>query len=303
MKKSICYTLFGILCLFGACTHRNQSTFPDQRASLKALDRQIDTLAEQIINSLAVQKINKIAVIEFSDLDGKVPDLGKYLAEELTTRLFRTGKFQIVERRLMRRIIEEQNLSATGLIDENTASKLGRILGVDALTTGTVADLNTSVKINARLIATETGSVFAVASVNVPMSKEVEVLLGKKPKAPDSLDVGRFDGIWDVILDCFPKEGAFGYTYKITSSVKDGVLHGQYGTDSIPPCLTLNGKINPNGSAVILASGLSGDPKYNTYNYRRGTPYSYHIDATFSDSRGTGYRTESRTCNLTFIKR
>ena len=80
----------------------------------------------------------------------------------------------------MTKMMEEQKLNASGLIDEKTASKLARILGVDALTTGTLAELNTSVKINARLIAVETGSVFAVASVKVPMNKEVEILLLNK---------------------------------------------------------------------------------------------------------------------------
>jgi len=161
----------------------------------------------------------------------------------------------------MKKIMEEQKLSASGLIDAKTASMFGHILGVDALTTGTIADLNTSVKINARLIAVETGSVFAVASVKVPMNKEVEILMGKKPGTADISDVGRFNGIWDVILVCSPLEGALGYTNQFISSVKDGVLHGQYGMDGAGPCLTLDGKINPDGSAVIKAKGLTGEPK------------------------------------------
>jgi TolB-like protein len=301
--KYFCYILMGLVCLVGACAHRNQSILSERRASSKELDRQIDTLTEQIINSLTAQKINKIAVIEFSNLEGKVSDLGRYLAEELTTRLFRTGRFQIVERRLMNKMIEEQKLSISGLIDENTASRVGRVLGVDALATGTIADLNTSVKINARMIATETGSVFSVACVKVPMNKEMETLLGKKTGVAESSDAARFDGTWDVILDCFPQDKTLGYTYKIVSYVKDGVFHGQYGMDSIAPCLALDGKISPDGSAVILASGLAGDPKYNNYNYRKGAPYSYHIDATFSASRGTGSRLGQRICNVTFIKR
>jgi TolB-like protein len=297
--------LLGVLCFIGVCAagdQQNQNTLLEERASSRELDKQIDILTKQIISSLDAQKTRKIAVIEFLSLEGNVTGLGKYLAEELTTRLFRTGRFQIIERQLMKKMMEEQKLSATGLIDAKTASQFGQILGVDALTTGTIADLNTSVKINARLIAVETGSVFAVASVKVPMNNEVEILMGKKPGAADRSDVGRFDGTWDVILACSTQEGVLGYTYQFISSVKDGVFHGQYGTDGIAPCLTLDGKINSDGGAVIRANGLTGNQKYTPHDYKKGTPYSYHIDARFSDSRGTGKKIEGRACNLTFLK-
>jgi TolB-like protein len=299
------YVFLGALCLIGACAagnHQNQTSLSEQRASSKDLDKQIDILAQQIISSLKIQKIHKIAILEFPNLEGDVTGLGKYLVEELTTRLFRTGRFQIIERRLMNKIMEEQKLSATGFIDEKTASKFGRILGVDALATGTIAELNDSIKINARLIAAETGNVFAVASVNIPVNKEVEVLLGKRPGTAVNSDAGRFDGAWDVSLACPPKDGGLGYTLHFSALVKDGVFHGQYGTDGIAPCLTLDGKINADGGAVIRAKGLTGDQKYLMNNSKKGMPYSYHVDASFSGFRGAGARIEGRSCDLMFFK-
>jgi TolB-like protein len=300
------YFLFmGALCIIGACAagdHQKQAALSEQRASSVEFDRQIDILAQEIIDSLDVQKTHKIAVIEFPNLEGNVSDLGKYLAEELTTRLFRTGRFQMIERQLMKRMMEEQKLNASGLIDEQSASKLGRMLGVDALTTGTIAELNTGVKINARLIAVETGAVFAVASVKIPMSREIERLLGRKPAAVASSDAARFDGTWDVSIACPPKGEGIGYTVRLTALVKDGVLHGQSGTDARAP-LALDGKINPDGNAVIRAKGLTGEQKHLIRNsYGKGMPYSYHVDASFSGLRGTGTRIEGRGCNLLFFK-
>lgn len=305
--RYFCSICIGALCLLGACAaggRQDHAALQEQRASPGELDKQIDVLAEQIINSLAVQKTNNIAVIEFPDLEGKVPDLGRYLAEELTTRLFRTGRFRIIERQLMDKMMTEQKLSASGLIDEKTASKFGRILGVDALTTGTIADLNTSVKINARLIATDTGSVFAVASVNIPMTKEVEILLGKKPGATTGSDAKRFDGTWEVTLAC-PQhtDGALGFSYQFFAHVKNGVLHGQRGTEGDAASLTLDGKIDPDGSAMINAKGFTGDPKFSVNRAQKSSPYSYHISASFNGSRGIGKRIEGRMCDLTFMKR
>ena len=203
----------------------------------------------------------------------------------------------------MKKMMEEQKLSATGLIDAKTASRFGQILGVDALTTGTIADLNTSVKINARLISVETGSVFAVASVNLPMNKEVETLLGKKTGAALSSDPGRFDGTWDATLVCPRHDGAFGYSYQFTAQVKDGVFHGEYGSADKAPHFSFDGEIKPDGSSIITANGVTGDSKYSVFNVKKSTPVIYHIEAAFSGSRGTGKRIELRECNLTFVRR
>jgi len=303
------YSLFAValsLVFIGPCAAaeiRNQASLLEQRVQSRELDKQIDNLAGQIISNLNVKKTHKIAVIEFTNLEGKVSDLGKYLAEELTTRLFRTGKFQIVERQLMKKMMEEQKLNASGLVDAKTASRFGQILGVDALTTGTIADLNTSVKINARLIAVETGSVFAVASVSVPMTGEVETLLGKKPGSPAPADARRFDGTWDATLVCPRHEGAFGYAYQFTAQVKDGIFHGEYSSADKPPYFSFDGEIKPDGNAIITANGVTGDPKYALFSVKKSTPVIYHIEAAFSGSRGTGKRIELRKCDVTFVKR
>ena len=100
--KYFYYVFIGVLCLVGVCAagdQANQNNLQEQRASSRELDKQIDILAKQIISSLDAQKTHNIAVIEFTSLEGNVPALGKYLAEELTTRLFRTGRFRIIYRR------------------------------------------------------------------------------------------------------------------------------------------------------------------------------------------------------------
>lgn len=143
------------------------------------LDEKLADLSEQITNSMTEAYKTKIAVIEFSDLDGNITNFGKYLSEELITRLFMTKKFEVVERQLLNKIMAEHTLSLTGLVDPDSAKELGKILGVDAICSGTVTDLGTSVKVNARLIATETGTIFAVASVEIFKDETVIKLMGE----------------------------------------------------------------------------------------------------------------------------
>jgi TolB-like protein len=131
------------------------------------LESQLDRLVAQISDEMSGTRKTSIAVIPFFDLGGNVNELGNLLSEELITRLYRTGKFTVVERQMLNKILTEQKLQASGLIDEDSARKLGRLLGVEALVSGSVSDLNDHIKINARVISTETGQIFGVASVSV----------------------------------------------------------------------------------------------------------------------------------------
>lgn len=154
------------------------------RALAQTLEEGLRNLSTQIASKMTEGNKQKVAVIEFSDLDGKVTELGKFLSEELVTRLFMTKKFNVVERQLLNKIVEEHKLNLTGLVDETTAKQLGKILGVDAVCSGTITDLVNSVKINARLISTETGSVFAVASVQILKDEVIKKLMEKVSVAP-----------------------------------------------------------------------------------------------------------------------
>lgn len=143
------------------------------------LEEGLKSLSDQIVTGMAESKKQKIAVVEFSDLDGRITELGKFLSEELITRLFLSRKFDVVERQLLNKVLEEHRLNISGLIDETTAKKLGRILGVDAICSGTITDLINTVKLNSRLISTETGAIFAVASTNIQKDEVISKLLGK----------------------------------------------------------------------------------------------------------------------------
>lgn len=112
-----------------------------------------------------------LAVVEFSSLSGGVTDLGRLLSEELITRLFATGHYKVIERLLLNKAIAEHKLQLQGLVDPRSAKELGKILGVDAIMSGTIADLGDSLRVNARLIATETGEVLSVAAVTMRKDK------------------------------------------------------------------------------------------------------------------------------------
>lgn len=141
------------------------------------LENGIAELTEQITAEMAKSEKFVVAVVEFSDLQGNVSDLGRLISEELITQLYSTNKFRVIERQLLNKVISEQNLSLKGLVEPRSAAKLGSVLGVEAIVTGTITDLYQTIRINARLISAESGEIFAVASTKIEKDASVKILL------------------------------------------------------------------------------------------------------------------------------
>ena len=65
--------------------------------------------------------------------------LGTSASDILLTELVKSGKFIVVERDKINKIMEEQKLGMSGAIDPATAAKVGKILGLNAIVTGAVS--------------------------------------------------------------------------------------------------------------------------------------------------------------------
>lgn len=143
----------------------------------------LDYLADRITSDMWQHRIQYIAVSDFTDLNGSISELGIFVSEELLTRFHDNQTLKIVERRLLDKVLEEHQLGLTGLLDERSVKKLGKILGVDAICAGIITDLRATFKINARMIAVETGQVFAVASAEVDKNDALRILMRKYSRA------------------------------------------------------------------------------------------------------------------------
>ncbi len=140
------------------------------------LETGIQEVAKQLSAAMVGGKVKKVAIVEFPDLNGYQSALGQFIAEELITQLSigaNAGQFDVVERRQLMRVLQEQELSDSSLFDAQSISKIGKILGIEAIITGSIADLGTDVKINARVISVETAKVFGAASAKIPKNDTV----------------------------------------------------------------------------------------------------------------------------------
>jgi curli biogenesis system outer membrane secretion channel CsgG len=146
-------------------------------------------LAAALAADLRDRPARRVAVTDLPDLAGTVSDLGRYLAERLTTRLSQTPGFNVVERRRIAAVLAELRLELSDLFRADGARQLGRALGAEAIVVGTLSDLGSHVDVDVRVIDAETGAVLAGAEGTVRKVPDVEDLLGRarvSPPAPRS---------------------------------------------------------------------------------------------------------------------
>ena len=97
-----------------------------------------------------IEENASIAIMDLGTHEDAVPheinilNAGKASSEYLIQRLFQVGKFNLMDRTLVEEKIHVANLNTTGLIDPDTAKKIGELLGADYLVYGNVNDVTLS---------------------------------------------------------------------------------------------------------------------------------------------------------------
>jgi len=173
-------------------------------------------------------KRSKIAVLDF-DLKGagfETEDMGAIVAEWFITAFVKDGRFDVIERGLLKKILNEQKLGMSGILDETTATKIGKLLGVKIIISGSVLKLQNILEINARIIDVETASIIAAENVErsaavglqdlvVRMSAKIiknfplegYIVRRKIGKWRVSIDLGRIAGVKEGMEFIVYKEG------------------------------------------------------------------------------------------------
>ena len=134
----------------------------------------------------------RVAVFTFEDKtdnrfrwwDGKPP--GDGMADMLVTTLVKSGKYVVIERQEIVKVLDEQKLGQAGLVTEQSAAEIGKLLGVELAIMGAVTEFGHSkegtggrikgigigvkkqsatVAVDVRFVNTTTGEILAAENV------------------------------------------------------------------------------------------------------------------------------------------
>lgn len=145
-----------------------------------AFQQETKAAAEKISATLTKQGRKSVAVVDFTDLQGSVTELGRFMAEQLSVALASEDRdFKVIDRGHLRKILREQGLGSSGVIDPTTAQEVGRIAGVDTLITGTLTPFGETVSLSIKALDTKTAENIRAMSVEIPKTNAIEELLGR----------------------------------------------------------------------------------------------------------------------------
>jgi len=129
---------------------------PDKDVFLR--QEAVKQLASKIGGTLAkYEGVEKVAVMKFVD------DRGSLVQDHFMEALVGTRLFQVIERELLDRIIVEQNLQKADFMDPDTAVKVGKVAGAQAVVFGKVTEISTDAKLQVsahlRMINVQDGTI------------------------------------------------------------------------------------------------------------------------------------------------
>src|ERR1700704_6864423 len=140
-------------------------------------------------------------------LFGQDVDVGKGISDLLVKYLVKDGSYSVIERKAMDKILAEQNFSNSDRANPNSAAKIGKLLGVDAIIVGSITQFGNDTKntgigggggglggfglggfkhskskaivaLDARIVDIDTGEILAVAEGKGESSRESTSLTG-----------------------------------------------------------------------------------------------------------------------------
>ena len=115
-----------------------------------------------------------VAVLPF-EADKNAAMYKEEITNEMITQLVNLRRFKVIERSAMDKIVSEQKLQASGVVDDKSAVKLGKIAGADALVIGHISVINGIVKVSARLVDVETAETIIAQDATGEAGKQESV--------------------------------------------------------------------------------------------------------------------------------
>jgi TolB-like protein len=107
-----------------------------------------------------------VLYFDYSGKDDELSFLRKGLTQMLVTDLSQSRKLKLVERTELEAVLKELKLNRTKKIDRSSANRVGKLLGAQYLVTGGYFEAGGKLRVDARVIEVETGTVNGVGVHN-----------------------------------------------------------------------------------------------------------------------------------------
>lgn len=132
------------------------------------------------VDDLFAQERISVAVLDFAAKNVSKDD-ADILAEYFRSELIKTGKFDVMDRNHIRKILDEQRFQSTGATDLKSAVKIGKLTNTQYVFVGSYSKLDTLFMLNIEMVNVQTGK------IEKSLNRSAD-----DPQPKDKLDLARF---------------------------------------------------------------------------------------------------------------
>lgn len=115
------------------------------------------------------------------------------IQQMLLSELARNSQLRVVERGMLRELLEEQNLATEGRVEPGTAAEIGRLVGARYAVLGVFVDLFGNLRMDARVVDVETGEILNSAEVRDDRERLFDMLFQMSQKITAAADLPPLD--------------------------------------------------------------------------------------------------------------
>ncbi|RAI55387.1 hypothetical protein DOO78_23790 [Roseicella frigidaeris] len=143
-----------------------------------SLETGLQSLAQSLLSGIPAAQRPALSVMPFPGADQSCTVMSVFVVDELTTTLITSvqPRPRLVERQQLETIVAQNRLNEF-MTDPEQRRRVGGLLNIGALLVGTYAVIGDRVRVNARLVAIDTGETTAAAAVSIPRTGELTDLL------------------------------------------------------------------------------------------------------------------------------
>ncbi len=147
---------------------------PAMAEKIYKMDDGIKAVAKTLSGKLP--KGTKVVII---NIKSDKSEASTYIIEQLTYELLELGNLVVVDRENLEAIRTELSLQTSGDVSDDSAQRLGAMLGAETLVSGSFDVLSDKYRLACKAVKVETSEIQYLSSLSISSSPETEALFGK----------------------------------------------------------------------------------------------------------------------------